>query len=250
MKFQIASDLHIEYLNITKEMIRELIVPKSDILVLAGDIGNCHKINQLVFFLKEVCSMFKIVLYVPGNHEFYKFDDYHQRTYQDIVNILYRRTKFITNLHILINNAVLIKDYCFIGCVLWSRIPEDKMFPYFRVRIKNMNKETYNSMHNRDISYISDLVSDCVIKEYKPIVITHYPPSLKCLDTKRNKDKFSYMYATDLEYMFKHVKAWVCGHIHTNFHYTIGNMLLESNQKGRTQDRVNDYNPSYIIEIN
>ena len=72
LKFQIASDLHIE--NDVSEYINteDYITPVAPILILAGDIGNLYKKTQLYNFLEELCEKFIAVIYVPGNHEYYK----------------------------------------------------------------------------------------------------------------------------------------------------------------------------------
>jgi len=67
-KFQIVSDLHIEYRNDEIPDPLSLITPTADNLILAGDIGSLYKFNQLKGFLQNLCKYFKNVLYVPGNH--------------------------------------------------------------------------------------------------------------------------------------------------------------------------------------
>ena len=70
-KFQIVSDLHIEYRNDQIPEPLDYITPTAEILILAGDIGSLYKYKQLVGFLEKLCVYFKYVVYIPGNHEFY-----------------------------------------------------------------------------------------------------------------------------------------------------------------------------------
>ena len=71
MHIQIHSDLHIEKLPYDNVNGLDFITPKSEILVLCGDIGSIYKFSQLKFFFSSICKYFKKIFYVPGNNEFY-----------------------------------------------------------------------------------------------------------------------------------------------------------------------------------
>ena len=74
MKMQYLSDLHIELMHKNNfKILCYKIVPKCDILVLAGDIGNPLHQNYKSF-LQLVGDKFKKVFLVMGNHEYYKND--------------------------------------------------------------------------------------------------------------------------------------------------------------------------------
>ena len=66
MSFQIISDLHLE--SEPQATILKNIPVLSDILVMAGDIGSFYDIDPILELLREACSKFKHVIYVPGNH--------------------------------------------------------------------------------------------------------------------------------------------------------------------------------------
>ena len=73
MIIQIVSDLHLEYLE--EYDLDSLIEKKNaNILVLVGDIGSLYRYPQLIGFLDKVCRIYEYVLYVPGNHEYYKMN--------------------------------------------------------------------------------------------------------------------------------------------------------------------------------
>ena len=78
--FQIASDLHIEYKNDEPCNPLKFITPSADILILAGDIGSFYKMNQLKTFLTELCCYFLLVIYVPGNNEYYNVNEYKKKS--------------------------------------------------------------------------------------------------------------------------------------------------------------------------
>ena len=119
------SDLHLEYLpDCLSDCLSKLLPEKtfkSDILILAGDIGSIFK-PGLREFLKLARSKFNIVIYVPGNHEFWGVDngvsayDIHLRL-QDLcteLDIVYLNRQLA-----IINQRIYI-----LGTTLWSLIPE------------------------------------------------------------------------------------------------------------------------------
>lgn len=77
MQLQYASDLHLEFRTHLhgKEIVRKLRDGSdSDVLVLAGDICSIDSfthVSLLTSFLESVSSLYRDVLYVPGNHEYY-----------------------------------------------------------------------------------------------------------------------------------------------------------------------------------
>ena len=244
MKVQIASDLHIEYL----ESYNEFIKPSGDILILAGDIGSLYQYDKLKKYIHDLSKLYKIILYVPGNHEYYTIKNVPALPLKVLHKRLYNIEKEIDNLYILNRSSIKIQNYCFIGCTLWSKIPDKTKFPFYRVRIKGFNNYIYNKNNSNDITYIQNMIEYCQENNLKPIVVTHYPPSLKCL--KKRSDNLNFLYANDLEYLIKQVPIWICGHVHWNFRMKFGeSSMLISNQKGRKSDKVDDYKNNFIINI-
>lgn len=78
MFIRIASDLHLEqYFGRKAGLLIETMIPAGELdaqsmLVLAGDISS--QPDQLVDFLEACLKRFNGVLYIPGNHEFYRHD--------------------------------------------------------------------------------------------------------------------------------------------------------------------------------
>lgn len=67
MKIAVASDLHLEFGGLPKEMK----FPEADMLVLAGDIVVAKHFDNYVADLKRLRDHYPFVLAIPGNHEFY-----------------------------------------------------------------------------------------------------------------------------------------------------------------------------------
>ena len=248
---QIASDLHIEYKNNNIPNPLDFITPSADILILAGDIGSFYKIEQLSEFLKKLCSFFQLVLYVPGNHEWYTVPDYKNLTWETLEKRMRVLETMILNLKILNCSSVLIDDICFAGCTLWSK--PDGQIPPFIVRINGFRTKEYTEKHEKELEYLKKMMIFCKKNNNKLIVITHYPPTKKVLENAcKKKKKFSSIYATDLDYLLdiNFVQTWICGHVHTNFDFISDKgCRIVGNQKGKNKDKINDYKSNFLIQI-
>jgi predicted MPP superfamily phosphohydrolase len=76
IKFQFASDLHLEFPENWELFIKDpknVLNPVADNLLLAGDIfsgnKNCNRLKQE--FAKYLQDNWKHVFVIPGNHEYY-----------------------------------------------------------------------------------------------------------------------------------------------------------------------------------
>lgn len=268
ISFQVASDLHIEYKNNNIPDPLYYIKPVAKMLILAGDIGSLYKLNQLRGFLQKLCIHFELVLYVPGNQEFYMQRDCntHPVSMDVLVNKLQSIENEIDNLYILNRTSIVLNNICITGCTLWSRA--EVKIPKFIVRIHGMTNEIYNKYHFNDLKYINRMIEYCKKNNLKLVVITHHCPSFNVIDntykmlTKednnnitenlRKKDRYVSLYFSNLDdLLYKHkVHTWICGHIHQNFDYiTKGGTRLVGNQYGKPRDNVDDYSKEFVIKI-
>jgi predicted phosphodiesterase len=74
MRVFALSDIHVDYVA-NKEWIVNISASdyRDDILILAGDV--CHSISLLSWSLNTLAARFARVLYVPGNHDLWVFQD-------------------------------------------------------------------------------------------------------------------------------------------------------------------------------
>lgn len=263
LDIQIVSDLHIEYKNNNIPDPLKYITPVSKILILAGDIGSLYKIDQLKGFLDKLCIYFEIVLYVPGNHEYYMQHDMNcqPQSLDELNTRLYGLENEIENLYILNRKSIIIKDVCISGCTLWTKI--DMKIPKFIVRINDMSTNLYNQLHYNDLKYINNMVDYCNKKKLKLVVITHHCPSFDImentyktiLDGRENikkRDKFVSLYFSNLNHLLykNKIDTWICGHIHQNFDFVTKNgTRLVGNQYGKPKDNIDDYSKEFIVKI-
>ena len=86
------------------------------------------------------------------------------------------------------------------------------------------------------------------------IVMTHHCPTPKCISDRYVKDHMNASYVSDLEdFIFKHpnIKAWACGHVHSQIITKIGEngQWLICNPRGYEKEMESDtWNPNTILD--
>lgn len=248
--FQVASDLHIEHGMEDDVDPLSLITPSADTLILAGDIGSLYRFEQLQHFLSVIATHFKIVIYVPGNHEYYRPAGARTLGMPVLESRLRQLDDGIPNLHILDCSSVRIGDICVTGCTLWTR--PNVPVPKFIVRIPDMDTDSYRRRHERDVKYIKRMSEYCRNKNLKQLVVTHHCPSLETLKRAKKRKKYLSLYATDLEDLLREedVKVWVCGHVHSNFDFLSPDRTrVVGNQKGKRKDKITDYSKRFVLTL-
>lgn len=249
-KFQIVSDLHIEYGNNRFHDPLDLITPVAPILIMAGDIGNFYKYAQLKDYMEKVCEMFDVVIYIPGNSEYYQVVNEEPLSMKILFERMLSINENIKNLHILNRDSVRINDVCIVGCTLWSK-PEVSL-PKFIVRIKDMYTSRYANIHKEDTKYIKKMIKYCNSRNLKLLVVTHHCPSFRVIPVNKYNDKYISLYASNMDYMLdkKYIHTWIAGHIHVNFDLITENgTRLVGNQFGKPRDNIKDFKKNMVIEV-
>lgn len=251
LELQIASDLHIEYKNNDVPDPLDYITPSADILILAGDIGSLYKIEQLEGFLVKLCKNYKYVIYVPGNQEYYIFNEYNPLPMNILLNRLYKVEQNIKNLFILNKSSIMIENICITGCTLWSDLKIS--IPKFIVRIHGITNEIYTQKFSSDLNYINKMIDHCDKNKYKLVVVSHYCPSYTVTNNCKKKDKYISLYTSNLDHILNtnKVHTWICGHIHANFDFKFeqNGTRIVGNQKGKPRDKLTDYSKNFVIKI-
>lgn len=253
-KVQIASDLHIEYKNNDIPNPLDYITPVAPNLILAGDIGTFYKYKQLFGFLSLLSPMFSHIIYVLGNHEYYKpkqsegEEDITPLTIGDIKKLSNQIQNEISNLWILDNSTVRIGDYWIIGSTLWSDIKVN--LPKHIVKIYGMTTDIYYTKFQNSIKFITDEVEKCKNRGLKAIVVTHYLPSFNLLPDSKHNQRYISLYTSNLDHMINPpIDTWIAGHIHHNFDKKINNVRLVSNQYGKPRDKITNFSKEFVLDF-
>ena len=146
MKLALASDIHLEFGDITLNN-----TEGADVLILAGDICVAHHFvdgkptytqhlaKEYRKFFAHVCREFPHVVYIMGNHEHYSGDVAH--TYSILKEHLDHG-----NLHILEKECWTHMGHTFIGGTLWTDMnKEDSLAMNYAQQSMNDFREVNNS---------------------------------------------------------------------------------------------------------
>jgi len=283
MKIKLVSDLHLEFSDITIRNGR-----KCDVLILGGDIciaetlhknplevGNYPDIkpkmkmntaNHYRRFFDRCCSEFSSVIYIMGNHEFYR-----GRFFGSIDHMRQECARH-NNLYMLENDTKIIDDVVFIGGTLWTDcnkgdpltlielpkrmndfrlIRNDRSFGYSRLR-----PEDIAIRHRETLSYFKQTLAE--LKENgnqrKVVVVSHHAPSTLSVSTKyKGMHVINGGYTSDLsEFIMDHpeISLWTHGHMHTPSDYMIGITRIVCNPRGyESTGEKSGWNPNIVLKV-
>jgi len=249
MRIQIISDLHQEF------GISELNFENADLVILAGDTNLGTK--GIEWVKKYIPN--KPVLYILGNHEYYK------GSYPKTLHKIIEASKD-SNVTVLENNSVEFDGIRFHGATLWTDfslfgspveygiICQAKMNDYKLIR-RDPDYSKLRSVDTFKIHQISRAWLEESLEEsraYKNVVISHHAPSLRSVPELYKNDPATAAYASDLEALISKYKPlyWIHGHIHTPVSYKIDQTEVICNPHGYINEKYNGYNKELIIEIN
>ena len=257
MKIHILSDLHLEF-DDNREFETFTNSENADTLILAGDIftAKTFKLDYVQNFFKNVSKQYKNVLFIFGNHEYYK------GTFNTLINRIV--PKLPANVTFLNNSSVEIDDITFIGSTLWTNYNNNCFFTKRVVRnklndyrvIKNVNVEILYQEHLRSIFAIETLYS--VARTDKVVGIFHHGISPQSIAPEFRADReMNGAYMSDLREFFEKMpkfKLLIHGHTHTSFDYILDNELQNQrvicNPRGYARFEMNpNFNRDLVVEI-
>ena len=224
MKIRYLSDLHLEFIkpNKVQNFISKIIKPKkagvnrddSDVLVLAGDIGNPY--SQIYdLFMKEVNANFTKTFIIPGNHEYYN-----NKLMKDTRKYLDDYFKQYPNISFLDNGVEKYRGINFIGTTLWSHITD----PAYEINdvysIQNFDYKKYNKLNQECVGFLKEAVDGCD----SCVIITHHQPSANVIDPKYKTARMlpynQWFYCNMDDFILSNngkIKCWIYGHTHTAY---------------------------------
>lgn len=270
-----VSDLHLEK---RKTIYHPKLIPLWDFkqngeeyyLALLGDIGNPYDENLIIFF-DNIYPKYNKIFYVTGNHEYYNYNVYPEKTKEKFDEKLKMICSKYPNI-ILMNNSIYdVDNIRFIGSTLWSYIPNEHrvhigryLNDYHLIKkyypgsdyVININIDDTNTWNKECISFIKKSIDET---DKLCIILTHHAPLFSDSDKnyytahpKYLAGKNNYAFHNNLEELLKApVIAWLYGHTHYASKFVINNVIVATNQLGyeHEEDEIN-FNPYAHINLN
>lgn len=252
MKIQYCSDLHLEFAENSRWLKVNPIIPKGDILIIAGDTNYLGVNFGEHPFFDQVSKDFEQVYLIPGNHEYY-------RGYDAVTSAQPTKYAIRDNVFFVNNWIVELESVELVFSILWSKIvryPEQvaqRMSDFRLIRFRELliTVQEYNWLHHKCWSFLQEVIFEK--KQKTRIVITHHLPSAICTAKEFENSLINEGFCTDLtkEIEKAHVNYWIYGHSHRNKSpFKIGKTKMLTNQLGYTfLGEIGSFNRSAIIEV-
>jgi len=239
MKFQYASDLHLEFYQQMTNF-STILEPVAPVLVLAGDIGYPWQ-TITVRFLGWCAAHWKHVIWVYGNHEYFNYRQSTKWKYGGTVYTMEECDNWaathmanLPNLHVLQGETLILPEYpdvLIYGGTLWSEISaevhaaEVGSMADFRLIAMGRNEagdpvpislERRVELYRKDLAALEAAVSTATAAKQKLLVVTHHLPTYAMIQAKYRDTETNPYYANRLDHLLKKecLKAWICGHSH------------------------------------
>lgn len=249
MKFRIISDVHSEF-NSNHDRLDQIPaheLDKESVLIIAGD--YCVFYKNKFDTISVLSSRFYSVIYVPGNHEYYKGSF----PYSEQKFIKYITDNNLTNVHLLQNKTLQIDDIIIYGSTLWTRIDYsfycdivNRMNDYKKIRSGNYHNNYANRFvpvicdeyFNKSISKLKTTIDS--ITTQKLLVVTHHAPTELSIADEFINSPVTSAYYTELFLNDKYlddsyrnkITVWVHGHTHNCVDTMINNTRIICNPCG------------------
>ncbi|VVT16027.1 metallophosphoesterase [Hoeflea sp. EC-HK425] len=238
MKAWIFSDLHLEI----DRSFSLMEVPDADVCLCAGDILD-GGITESINFLRENVAQRMPVIFVPGNHEYYR------SSIKESLNNGYKLAEKINNLFLLNGDHIILGGYRFIGVTLWTNfnlydeprlsmaIARETLNDYRRIKLSKIPFKKFTPQESQRLHYEATVEIDNVYSsqpDYPTVIVSHHAPSLMSVPRHFLGDSLTPSFASRFEKRILEYQPllWVHGHIHSASDYWIGKTRVVCNPLG------------------
>ena len=212
------SDLHFEFMRDGGRSFLAHEWPEHDVTIIAGDLCSSTRLEAAI---RACCDTFKKIVYVAGNHEYYR------SSISDVKSML--GDLKINNFHYLDNSSCVVDGQRFVGGTMWFGLEPDTSL---RDKMGDFDSiEGVGAVYYENEQFL-ELLETSVSRE--DVVVTHHLPSYRSTPRQYMGDPTNCYFTCDVEKQIqKHQpKLWVHGHTHSSFDYTIGDTRIYCNPFG------------------
>jgi predicted phosphodiesterase len=247
MKIHLLADLHLEFAPV------DIPETNADVVVLAGDINiGVRGIEWALYHFPT-----RPVIYVLGNHEFYRHDMWELRR---TINHMAEGT----NVRVLENTVVEIDGFSFLGCTLWTDFSlrgnaehamanAERLMNDFRL-ISNGPGQRLRARDLAQLHRESVLWLQAEFPKHDPartVVVTHHAPSSRCEASGHVGGPLSPAFVANLDRLIEPsgVPLWIHGHTHHNVDFQLGKTHVLANQRGYPTEKCPRFDPTLVVHL-
>jgi len=249
---QIMSDLHLEFFGGDKygiESFLQSLNSDADILLLAGDIFGYIWLDLQMENISKVFSN-KRVIFIPGNHEYYKSSK------EDMDIILKEETKKYENMTFLENDYTFLDDdTVLVGACGWNDefdvVGADMMNDFVLIRELIESRHLSMDWNKESKEYFRETMSHFKGKK-RIICMTHNSPLLDFIPLKYVGTPLNPFFANDWSDLVQEFEPniWISGHFHQMIKFKKYNTLFIENGHGYINNQpVKEFIKKMVINI-
>lgn len=248
LKYRLMSDLHLEFADLEIPVLEN---ENKMVFVLAGDIALASYSETYVNFINEMCERHKEVIWIMGNHEYYK--NYIEEAMSEINGNFVPRP---SNLSILESGVVVVENVAFICATLWTDYNNrDPLTMIASADYMNDHKQIYKNgpgvypvkgydpvflpedalvihkKHRREIFEHAKALTNV----RKKVLVTHHGfSSLSIADQYKNEKELNGAFISEMsnEIIDAGFDMAHHGHSHSSFDYMLGDCRVITNPRG------------------
>ena len=246
MKIQIASDLHLEFLEERFPACRVVEPTDADVLVIAGDI---HRNTRAIAAFADWPVP---VVYVHGNHE-----AYHEQYFDLVENM--RAASCGSNVHYLERDEYILEGVRFLGCCLWT---DYRLYPGNPLHAMQEAEQTLNDhriirtpqgcftaqdalqIHQQSRDWLATKLD--AAHDGPTVVVTHHGPHPNSIHPRYAGTLLNAAFVSDLTPLIAKADLWIHGHVHDSFDYAISGTRVIANPRGYAVNRRTAQSPAQL----
>jgi len=211
------------------------------VIIIAGDAGEEMSRKSIPWVAETFRRYGKPVIYVPGNHDFYRAHLQHEVRKSQLVAQHY-------GIHLLATGqSVVIGGVRFVGGTLWTDFDLGGYGQFAEMEaMRWMNDYRYiragSYQKARPLDTITEHIAQRVRVEQvletpfdgPTVVVTHHAPLPSSLQNRKVENELDAAYASDLSSMIEKYapELWLHGHIHKNRDYVHDRTRVVANSRG------------------
>jgi predicted phosphodiesterase len=245
MKLQIMSDLHLEmHADLGAAFVRALDPAGVDVLVLAGDITSASRFEILADAFAPLARKYRHVLYVPGNHEYYKASP------GEVAQNLARLSQALPGVVVPDNRVAVIEGQRFLCGTMWFR--HDPAAAKLRGFMTDFAiiRDFEPWVYEQNAAFERALETDLAPGD---VVLTHHLPGPESVWPAFEGSPLNAFFVCDMTRYIRErqPKLWIHGHTHTRCDYRLGETRVVANPLGYPREVRSQlaFDPAFTVDV-